>query len=456
MRKIILSLSFSILFQFVFSQSDSVLRKFKYRIDHYQAIDFSIGAAGSISHTEYPSVFDKNNSSGGNLGANYYFLKSTDHILLSFSGGISTAFNFSKNENATEENRNKSSYSAINLSLLNKWFSGNSFTELGLDGFSGIQLNKMTATSPPGYYRNKEYHPSLTLHLGIGKGRLENITDMQNALWLYKYLREENKLPGQLTAEELNKLGSTITKANNTRILDSRRRTRFILETVDHFFQENKLIPVPDIRYFTNLNDILFFAINNNRLSGTEKYIRLTPAIDFLNRNQWDDILVTKYENRVTTKTARLSAGFGRYRPVNLIHQNEYGASLFLNYIVQDFTEKFYNAGVLSVQANSNPEIKQAGLNFFFRHSIYPNTRTSFNFTLQSEDGYEDIGGGDTGFFGRADLSGSLNYFISYRTRFSCSIGTTYQKNYYVAAQDLQLLPDTWQAFFNAGVVVNL
>jgi hypothetical protein len=454
MRKILLSLSFSILFQIVFSQPDSVLRNFKYRIDHFRAIDFSVGAGGSFSNTKYPFT-SKNNSSSGNIGANYYFLKSTDRVLLNASAGIASSFNSSKDEDLADNNRSKSFYSSAYFTLLNKWFNRNSFTELGLDGSLGIQSYKMTETNPPGHFRNKDDNESLTLHAGIGKGRLENITDMQNALWLYQALTEENQLSGQLSPEELNELGRTVTKANNTRILDSRKRTRFILETVDNFFQKKKLIPIADIRYFSNLNDVLFFAFNNNRLAGTEKYIRLTPSVVFFNMNQWDNILLTVYENKITTKTGRLSAGFGRYRPVNLRHQNDYGASLFLNYLQQDNTQKYFTGGIPTNVTTLSQEVKQAGLNFFFAHSIYPNTRTSISFNLQSEDGYVDNGYG-TGFFGRADLSGSLNYFISYHTRLSCSLGATYQNNYYEFSQYLQLTPDTWQLFANAGIVVNL
>jgi hypothetical protein len=104
---------------------------------------------------------------------------------------------------------------------------------------------------------------------------------------------------------------------------------------------------------------------------------------------------------------------------------------------------------------SSKPEIKQVAVNAFFQHSIYPNTRTIFDIELRSEAGYQDVAG-QTSFYSNAGLSGSLNYFISYRTRFTCSLGATYQKNNYDTFQSIYLLPETLQLNATAGIAINL
>lgn len=331
------------------------------------------------------------------------------------------------------------------------------FTELGADISGRIYANKNELSNYQSPLQNKQNDYSIAVNMGIGKGRLENITDMQNALWLYKALEEEKRLSRSLSADELNELGRTITLANNTRVLDFRKRTQFMLETTDKFFQQKNLLTATDIRYFSSLNDILFFAINNPRLSGTEIYVRLTPAIKNANRDEINNSLFTNYENRVVNKSVLLSAGISKYIAVNLRHQNNYGMSLKLNYDLYHETNKYFTSGSLTNQLDFNTTIKQAGVNLFFQHAIYPNTRTTISFNLQSDAGYQDVEQG-SGFFGMADLSGLFDYFISYRTRFTCSLGAVWQKNIYgyTYYQYLQLLPDNVRLFANAGFQVNL
>jgi hypothetical protein len=453
MRKTILvtSLFFSSLH--LYSQQDSVLRNFKYRINHYRAIEFNIGGGGQFSNSELGSGTSKNNSSSGNLGAAYYTLKSTDRILLRTSGSISTYFNTGKAEDPNSESRTRSFSASSQFSVLNKWFHKKMFTELGADISGSHAANKNTLTNYPGPIKNTRNNYSIAINLGVGKGRLENVTDMQNALWLCQSLEEERRLSRSLTADELNELGRTITQANNTRVLDARKRTRFMLETTDKFFQQKNILTHADIQYFSSLNDILFFAINNQRLSGTEIYARLTPAINRAVGDQTNSPVLTKDENRITNKSVLFSAGINKYKPANLRHQNNYGFSLNLNYMSYRETDRYFVSGSLNNQYDINTTLKQAFASIFFQHAIYPISRTVISFDFRSEAGYQE-----PEFFGMANLSASINYFISYRTRFTCSLGATYQKNIfgYTYNQQMQLLPDNIHLNANAGVQVNL
>jgi len=119
---------------------------------------------------------------------------------------------------------------------------------------------------------------------------------MQNALWLYKELQEANLLTRSISDNELNDLGQSITDGTNTRVPDTRNRTQFILTTVDNYFQQKELIAKNDINYCTRLNDILFFDFNNVRLSGTEKFIRFTPAIQRNSQESGSNNLADKYK----------------------------------------------------------------------------------------------------------------------------------------------------------------
>lgn len=441
----------------LFSQQDSLLKKFKYRIDHYQAINFNIGGSGQYNNTDYASGKNESNSSGGNLGANYSFLKSTDRILLNLAVGAYSYASFGSNENQFSKVKNSSFYGSPYLYVQNKWFGKKIFTELGANITTGFSGNKNTTknSAQDNESKNKQTQYSITVTAGIGKGRLENITDMQNALWLYKALQDENKLSHSLTDDELNNLGRSITKANNTRVLDSRRRTQFMLETVDSFLQTTNAIAANDIRYFSTLNDILFFAFNNQRLSGTELFFRVTPSAGKDNQDQTNQFPSTNSENKSLTKAIQASAGINKYVPANLKHQNNYGFSVKANWINWDYSDKYFVSGNPVTIQEINSTLKQAGVTAFFQHAVYPNTRTIISFDLSGETGYQDLEG-ENSFFGQANVSATLNYFISYRTRLTGGIGVMYRNNIYQAIYDLTLLPNSFSLNGNIGLQVSL
>ncbi len=454
MRKIILLVSLFISSLSLYSQQDSVLKNFKYRIDHFRAINLNINGGSAYNKSELASGDNKNSSSSGSFSVGMNTIKSTDKILRTTSGNISSSFNSNRSENTTT-NKYRGFFAAAQYSLLTKRFTGQRFIEYGIDAAGSINSDRQTASQLPPTLKNKQSSYVVALPVGIGKGRLENITDMQNALWLQQSLQEAGRLSNTLSAEELNQLGRSITRGNNTRILDFRKRTQFILETVDSYLQQKGLISKNDIAYSSNLNDILFFAFNNNRLAGTEKFIRFTPSLSGYNRNGTQSGVVDKYEMDPYIVSGLLSIGFNKYKPVNLKHQDNYGAAVKLNYISWNSTERYYSSGVLFSENRADRDIWKAGLNVFYQHAFYPNTRTNINLNIESEAGYQEAAQDDK-FYGTASLSGSLNYFISYRTRLTFDLGAAYRKNIYTAYQTLQLQPDNIQLFVNAGIGINL
>lgn len=455
MRKILLFVFFFNSSFPLFSQQDSVLKNFKYRIDHYRAINLNVNGGSSYNKSELVSGDSKNSSSSGSFSVGMNTIKSTDKILRTTAGHISSSFNSNRSENITNINKYRSYFVAAQYSLLNKRFTGQHFIEYGIDAAGSINSNRQTSSNFSSALKNKQSSYAVALPVGIGKGRLENITDMQNALWLNHSLQEAGCLSGTLSPEELNQLGRSITKGNNTRILDFRKRTQFILETVDSYLQQKGLISKNDITYFSNLNDILFFAFNNNRLAGIEKFIRITPSFSGYNRNGTQSGVVDKYEMDPNILSGLISIGFNKYKPTNLKHQDNYGAAVKLNYISWNSKERYFVSGLLTSENKYEQDIKQAGLKLFYQHAFYPTTRTNINLNFETEGGYQGREDADE-FYGMTILTGNLNYFISYRTRLTFDIGAAYYKNIYTAYQTLLLQPDNIQFFVNAGIGINL
>jgi hypothetical protein len=456
MRKFLFTLTLTLSCCAVFSQQDSLLKNFKYRIDHYRAVNFNVGAGGNYASFETPAGDRENSNFSSLLSVSFFSLKSTDRKLSFASANFASGYSSNKSDERYEIQRLRNFQVAPAVNFLNRYFTTkNNFWELGsaISGYSSA--SKTQYITQPVSGKDDLTHYSVTLNTGIGNGRLENITDMQNALWLNKALEKANRLSKPLTPGELNELGKSITLGNNTRVLDARKRTQFILETVDAYLQRHNLVSNTDIKYFMNLNDILFFAFNSPRLSGTEKFIRLSPSVAGSRRNQqlMDPFQTTK--SNFDVYGALLDIGFASYKPSNLAHQNNYGASVRAGWHSGDFTDRYFSTGNPIVEMKNETRLKKAGVNLFYQHGIYPGTRTTISLELQTENGYVDASGND-GFYSNSSMITSASYFISYRTRFNFNAGVRYQENAHLPNSYIMPAQNNLQLFANAGIDINL
>ncbi|HEX7845755.1 MAG TPA: hypothetical protein VF476_08105 [Chitinophagaceae bacterium] len=455
MRKYLLSLPLLLFFHSLHSQHDSILRNFKFRDISFRAITIHISTNGGVNNIDYPAGETKTRHLEGNSGAGYYSIRSTDKLLQTLSANLYSGLGTGKTDHISNGYKSRNFFIGPQFRINNKWFSGRNFIELGSDALLQANNRRTTNNTPSSIGKEKWGRQSLTVTVGIGKGRLENITDMQNALWLNKALEQEGQLSRSLSLSELDELGKTITKSKNTRVLDFRKRTRYVLETIDGYLQNNGLINKTDIKYFSNLNDIVFFAFNDPRLSGTELFIRVTPGITNYDERITMQPTDTKDQTDATTKSVRFSAGINKHIPINLIHQNSFGATLQLNYFTNNYSDKEFNSGTLVNEITTEGTLKQAAIGLFYQHSVYPNTRTIISLRLDGETGYQDIAD-ESGYFGNARLTGALDYFISFRTRFICTLWMQYQNNFYVINNYFELQPRALQLYANAGLQISL
>ena len=458
MRKHLLLAVVLVPVSFLYSQSDSLLKDFKFRNANYRAIRLQVNSAGQYQSVNYSTGPADVLVSAVQGAAQFQQSKSTDRRLFNLNAWVTPSFQGGRSDNTTDENKVRSFAISHSLDLNNKWFSGNRFTEIGTAVSANYGSNKNVYDPPNIEQKYKNTYGSLALTLGIGNGRLENVTDMQNALWLNKALASEARLKRALTPTELVGLGQTITNANNTRVLDARKRTQFILETIDNYFQQNELINKTDIKYFSNLNDIVFFAFNDFRLSGTEKFIRLKPYIEKFELNQSEQPVDNRNKVEAFNYSTLLTAGINKHVPQNLHHQDDLGIAIELSYHSLDYRERDFVGGNIISELDLESNLKQAGLTGFYHHGIYPNSRTLINFKADTRGGYQDFEG-ESSFYFLGRLEASWNYFISYRTRLICNLGAQYLHNIHSTSSYyyyLQLLPNNWTVMANVGLEVNL
>jgi hypothetical protein len=457
----ILTTTFLISTFFSFAQEKKLLQTYTYRIDRYKAINFVIGANGRKNNN-----YDFNNSNdasiSGRFNANLFTTKSTDNLIQTISTGLGTSAVSSKNESLSNKNKSRNLNVSSFVFINNKWYQKNNFFEVGVglvDAYSTYSANNDVQMAQNKLSNNNFLSSHFTL--GIGKGRLENITDMQNVIWLHNILLKDGNLNRKLTEVEIIELARTITSSNNRRILDGRKRIQFILKNIDRYLQDIVVINKTDINYFSNLNDVVFFANNAARQSGTEQYIRVTPV--FLN-------YALKEENRNTPTTKSLQnengaeivlkIGVQKFKPLSLKHQIAYGVAAKGNYGKSNIGIKNYTNSNLDYAFAYDTKWKKIGIDYFIRYSIVPNTRTTIDLSLQAENGYQSLNK-QKELFHTAVMAANASYFISYNTRFNINLGTTYNKNNFDIRASNRYNPSNLDAhnlslFFNTSLDIAL
>jgi hypothetical protein len=455
MKKNVLLAVIILLSRQLLAQDAQLLKQFKYRINHFRALNVNGGIAGQQFSQQLTTEKINNRFGNISIAGNYYTLHSTDTKLNTAAYGLSASYGSSFGSN-NSSNNNSYAYTLLpQVSFLNRWFNKkNNFVEVGIDadGNRNYSRQKINTATDPSLNSFSSY--GIGINLGIGTGRLENITDMQNALWLVRALTAENYLKRQLNNEELLQLGRSITRANNTRILDFRKRIQFVLETTDSFFKQTDVLSKTDIGYFSNLNDIVFFAFNNQRLAGTEKFIRLSSGINERRNTSTNNNFINKSQLNNEDQNAILTIGFNKNLPKSLVTQVNFGAAVKLHYRSAKNTSRNFISGSLNSEQKTENDRKAAGLRAFYEYALYPNTRTNITLALQAESGVQEVNR-QSDFFTDASLTANCSYFINYNTRFTASFGSIFLHNIYNQQMQAIMQNQSFRLFANAGVEFN-
>jgi hypothetical protein len=461
MRKYLLTTTLLIAFFSGYCQEKKLLENYTFRIDRFKALDFNIGAGG-----QQQNDYDFRNNTAGAVSAGFnmrfFSIKSTNRLLQTISPGLGLSGGSTKGNNNFENSKLKSLNILPSFFMNNKWYSKNGFVEVGTsfsDAFLSSRTNQSGAPVQNRFYNSNYLNGNVTL--GVGKGRLENITDMQNALWLHNILLRDNNLNRKLTEEEIIGLARAITASNNRRILDGRRRIQFVLKNIDGYLQSKDVITKTDINYFSNLNDVVFFANNAARQAGTEKYIRVIPSlVNYSSKDENRVLPTTKNSSNEDGAEVVLKIGLQKFKPLSLKQQIDYGIAAKATYGKYNSRNDYYTNSSLDYGFNSNDEWKKIGLDYFLSYSMYPNTRTVVDIKLQGENGYQSVNGLNK-LYHTAVLAANANYFISYNTLLNVSLGANYNQNNFDLRSTNRYNPSNLNShnltmFFNVGLNVAL
>ncbi len=409
MKIFILPLLF-ISFTAVAQKKDSaVLQSFKFRTPNFRAVALQGNAAGlfgTVGSGSEAYFFQVNPS------LNSTRLISTNNRLYSSSFNVSAIFyagnNAAVNTNPFQYSQEATTIEAtLSHTMQDRKYSGLCYKLLGYSSTVQQFYNKSNAS----LYNNRSgVFTTAAFNVGKGKGRIENVTDAQMAYNILTELQKNRLLEQEFTIEDAYGLAQTITQINNIRLFDFRRKRIYELKQIDSFLHLKGLIKNNSIDYFTTVADNWFYAFNQLRRHGKEKYITLSPGIGYsISKTSTNGLAGSAAQNAFQSGSVTLTIGIEKAIAKSIKRQFTKGASLQTSYVYIMNQNK--SNGVVTDGSGSNV---YSFLNGFLQWGYYPSTRTSINTTLNNTFvvNYQN-----TGFANNTLLSLDGNYFISYNTR---------------------------------------
>jgi hypothetical protein len=213
---------------------------------------------------------------------------------------------------------------------------------------------------------------SFVIPLEIGIGRIEEITDMRQAIFIVEALVDAGRVSRAPSEEEMRDFAELISELKNERFFDSRLRRIKELKVIDSFLKDNSLLAENDATYFSTLTDIWDFGREFIRSSGFRAGLVVSGGhrIEYY-RNTND---YSRFSSRVNDSNIEAGIRFSWEIPVSLSWQHSFYSSFYFNrHSVNNKDEDPYSKNVTSLN----------GIDVNLSHTIgyYPNTRTNLILT---------------------------------------------------------------------------
>lgn len=381
MKKTLITLGILISCASICFSQDSDYQLSSYVNPHFKrkALDFGLNSSGNFNKT----TVDKNNSLAGSLDLKYDLVSNSEKEQAHTYGYLSGAAGSTSRE---LDNQRKASTQFSLTREAFQFFRTKTFFELsptvGLnyqyskaeedDHYYGIFNNYVLRG--PYYNKDNAFSTNVSVKLGIGKGRIENVGDARQAIFIIQELQKKNILKRTLTNDEVNALTEQITLVKNQRYLDYRIQLTNEISKVDSFLVANDFVDKANTAlYFTSLYDKWVYGDRDRRESGS--YIKggVSPQYSFRENSNRTSFMTDFYTGIDRTKSIDSYYGAAVYvdyryeKPMNLAWQSSFRASASSGlYKYRSFDDDFYKTNV----------------NASYKLGYYPSTRTYISGTI--------------------------------------------------------------------------
>lgn len=372
------------------------------------ALDFTLGSDGGFSHK------DKQDNTGWNVSADLGVLLDHWTYKQDFIGNHKLDFDFygqlydtegSAKTRTTDFDITYDTRSQFYLSEPDKWF-------WMVGGDAQLIYNRDKAYNGTGYIFVFEALPKAS----IGWGRLEDVTDARQAVYILENLEERGAMARHLSDAEVHEFAQVISAIKNKRFFDSRRHTIEEISTVTRYLQERGYLSKEDVDYYTTLYDYWLYGGLHQRLSGFQTEVEVQPGYRREKTN-----LSSNNETDAYQLNARI--GLQYEKPANLYWQHSAAASFGYQYAKMDWHDSFYD--------KTNMHTEHLNLSYYIGY--YPNSRTHLRLGVEEnlqvrkmKDEYKDW---EKDTYTDTSLNLKAYYYLSPQLRLDLSANLNYQKD---------------------------
>lgn len=234
-------------------------------------------------------------------------------------------------------------------------------------------LNKADRTN------SNRFYTSLYAYIGAGVGRIEIVTDAQQAIYMIDAFAKNKILSNVLSSNEIFSLSQEISRIKNKRFLDSRLHLIDEVSQVDSFFVANKLINKYDAKYFTTLYDSWLYGDKFERKSGSALELRFSPNMS-MNNSYAKNTYAIITDSLSESKDYFSNSQYNLYLSYNYEKPDHQKWQHSVNAMVSFASTNYHSLSqdmVLNSTNNSSSESKIANALVSYKLGFYPDTRTN-------------------------------------------------------------------------------
>jgi len=219
--------------------------------------------------------------------------------------------------------------------------------------------------------QENSFYADASFTIGHGHGRMENIEDAVEAIYILDDLAKNKLLTKEYSATDVNKLANKITELKKERFFDERLFRQKTMKELISLLTDYNLIKEHNIDVFNILADYHYYAGIKERQSGKKLEYYLSPHFEYnttsFNRHPTHDRLFQNYIANIEYLNSK---------PISLKWQQFYSASINAN-VSNNANYEYYQIPADSVnKTNSFYYSHQIGAGYSINY--YPSTRTSF------------------------------------------------------------------------------
>lgn len=205
------------------------------------------------------------------------------------------------------------------------------FVEISPRAVAGYRFVKAKKASTDYHnQKNNIFRSEFEVDFGIGKGRIENVTDARQAVYILKDLYDKGLLKKNPTTEEINDFAHQISIVKNKRHYDAREKAIEELTFVNNYLiAQNYIDTIDTAEYFFSLSDFWQNGDLEPRKAGHRFKFGLAPTFIFSSdyTNYQDNYLPDR--NQVDTKWGgTVYVDYTNEKPLSLKWQRSYNVGM--------------------------------------------------------------------------------------------------------------------------------